>query len=84
MASNFTPKSNDALTWIENRERINLQLRQITRRITEVALTQASREYNAGLIAGDTLRIGFDDAELMRLVQTGYMKVLGEKNVEVS
>ena len=65
------------LAWRENRERIALQARQLTRRILDVALVQLDTEFQQGLRDGKILELDAGKEELKALLLKSAQRELG-------
>lgn len=64
------------LAWRENREKINLQGRQLLRRTLNRALAQLDYEFSNGLRDGKILELDPDKAELKALLLENAQKEL--------
>lgn len=64
------------LAWRDNRENINLQGRQLLRRVLNKALTELDRQFLAGLERGEILEINPTKNELKELLLSSAQKEL--------
>lgn len=82
MAYGYREISEVELVWRENRENINLQGRQILRRVLNDALTELDRQFTEALERGEILEINPGHQELKELLFKSAQKELVE-NVSV-
>ena len=68
MAYGYRELSDIELSWRENRENINLQARQILRRVLNDALTELDRQFTEALERGEILEINPGQQELRELL----------------
>lgn len=74
----FRMTSDDKLAWIEARERISLQARQVLRRVLNVALDEAHSEFEYNLNAGGLKAVEKTPDELRRLLFRAAKKELAD------
>jgi hypothetical protein len=77
MAIGYKELHEAELSWRENREQINLQGRQILRRVLNEALTELSEQFIAALENGEILEINPGQQELKALLLKHSQKELG-------
>jgi hypothetical protein len=70
------------IVWRENRENINLQARQILRRVLNTALVELDKQFTEALERGEILEINPGQDELRELLFRSAQKELVE-NVSV-
>lgn len=73
--AHYITRTEPQLVWSDSRERLTLQGRQLLRRVLNVALTEAAREFEAGLHRGDLIE--FDGADLRKLLLRAAVAELG-------
>ena len=73
----YTKQDDVTLAWQENREKIQMQGRQILRRVLNEALAQLDVKFQAALKRGELLQLDYDKAELKSLLRETAMKSLG-------
>lgn len=76
MAIGYKELNEAELAWKDNREQISLQARQILRRVLNVALTELSNEFIAGIENGEILEINPGQEELKALLLKASQKEL--------
>jgi hypothetical protein len=76
MAIGYKEISQAELAWRENRENINLQARQILRRVLNKALTELDHQFIKGLEEGVILEINPGKKELKALLLKSSQKEL--------
>ena len=67
---------------IENREAIRLKVRQIARRVGDLAVSRADVVFDEAIASGSVLRVGFTDKELEQLVRRIADRTLPEPEAE--
>jgi len=82
MAYGYRELSDVELSWRENRENINLQARQILRRVLNDALTELDKQFTEALERGEILEINPGQEQLRELLFQSAQKELVE-NVSV-
>jgi len=82
MAYGYRELSDVELSWRENRENINLQARQILRRVLNDALTELDKQFTEALERGEILEINPGQEQLRELLFQSAQKELVE-NVPV-
>lgn len=70
-------KDHIQLAWLENRERVMLQLRQIVRRVGDEVLAELEEEFVAAINRGEILELNPSPEDLRRLVLKKAQKQLG-------
>jgi len=73
----YREKGEVELAWLEAREQIALQGRQLLRRVLDVALVQLDKEFNAALHQGKIVDITLDKDELRDLLLRSAKRELG-------
>lgn len=73
----YKAKGEVTLAWLDNREKIALQGRQLLRRVLDVALDELDREFKAALHRGEILQLDKSKAELRSLLLTTAQRELG-------
>lgn len=73
----YTKKTNVALAWMENREKIVLQARQVMRRALNEALAELDKKFTASLGTGKILHLDFEKKELRELLRSAATLMLG-------
>lgn len=82
MSIGYRQISEADLAWRENRENVNLQGRQILRRVLNIALAELDRQFIEALERGEILEINPGQEELKELLFRSAQKELVE-NVSV-
>jgi hypothetical protein len=72
----YTKKDETYLAWKENREKIELQGRQLLRRVLNSALAELDREFKDAIQRGEILSLDYDKAELRALLRGTADRVL--------
>ena len=78
--SGYTKKDEVRLAWDENREKIQLQGRQILRRVLNVALDVLDRKFKDAQHRGEILQLDYDKSELKALLRETANKELEPVN----
>ena len=60
---------------MENREQVRLRIRQIGRRVSDMAELAMERRFDDALLEGQILRLGFSESELRELVREQAAKL---------
>ena len=68
MSAGYNRKGEVTLAWMDNREKITLQARQILRRVLDVALAELDTEFKAALDRGEILQLDQAKSELRALL----------------
>jgi hypothetical protein len=71
-------RTDDQYQRLENRETVRLKIRQIGRRVSDMAELAMERRFDDALLDGHVLRLGFTDDELRELVHEQATKLLHE------
>jgi hypothetical protein len=74
----MTVRTDEQYQRLENREQVRLKVRQIGRRVSDMAELAMERRFDDALLDGNVLRLGFTDEELRELVHTQATKLLHE------
>jgi len=73
----MTVRTDEQYQRLENREQVRLKVRQIGRRVSDMAELAMELRFDVALLEGNVLRLGFTDEELRELVHTQATKLLG-------
>ena len=73
----MTVRTDEGYQRLENREAVRLKIRQMSRRVSDMAELAMERRFDDALLEGNVLRLGFSDDELRELVLTQAAKLLG-------
>jgi hypothetical protein len=75
----YKHKGQVELAWLENRDRLNLELRNIVRRLQDEVLKQASLDFDAALQRGEILELTVTRDEVLRMLSRSVL-ALGATN----
>ena len=80
--SGYTKKDEVTLAWLDNREKIQLQGRQLLRRVLNEALTELDKQFNEALENGDVLELDASKEELKALLLATAQRELAPGEIE--
>lgn len=73
----YRKKGPAELAWLDSRDTITLQARQLLRRVLDEALYELDVEFNAALHRGELLDLSLDKTELKGLLLKAARRELG-------
>lgn len=76
MAYGYKSKSDIELTWVENREQLTLQGRQLLRRVMDKALVELDKEFISALNRGEVLSLSQGTEDLKKFMLSVAQKEL--------
>ena len=83
-AYGYKQKGQITLAWMDNRERVTLEGRQMLRRVLDTALAELDKQFAAGIRTDTILHLGADKNELRELLLKVAQKQLAPPESEES